>query len=140
MVDLVLKGLRSPNEIVRHEFIQSFANLIDMFPNDEILSPFSSLRNPNEKDLDFFENSTHMQLHRRQRAFYRLAEQLASKQVTKKFQLYIFKIEIPSNDLYKFILPILNPYLIDVTSKTSALSDQAIKLFGEILRHMTWAR
>uniref|UniRef100_A0A914CRX1 U3 small nucleolar RNA-associated protein 20 N-terminal domain-containing protein n=1 Tax=Acrobeloides nanus TaxID=290746 RepID=A0A914CRX1_9BILA len=129
LIELVLKGVQSPNETVRHEMIFSLANLIDLFPKDEILGPFSVLRSPNDKDVDFFENSTHIQLHRRQRAFFRFAEQLATKQV-----------EISSSNLLKFILPILNPYLTEVTSKTSALSDQAIKLFCEILKLTHWPK
>lgn len=51
---------------------------------------------------------------------------------------YFFQVEIPSQILLKFVLPIIRPYLMETDQKMSALSDDALKLFAEILRKAPW--
>lgn len=108
LVPLVLDGLNSHNEICRTEFVYCLADLIARFPNDthfEKLQPLNKYWKCSEmddengedlegdagmaadkveeaaKELNFFENAVHIQIHRRQRAFYRLTEQLANGEV-----------------------------------------------------------
>ena len=76
--DLLVKGLllakirkmlKSRVEKVRFEFVLLLNEVITLFDDSEI-SDLKCLRDENT-ELDFFENVTHIQLHRRQRAFNR---------------------------------------------------------------------
>jgi hypothetical protein len=40
----------------------------------------------------------------------------------------------------KFIVPLVRPYLLQNESKFSALSDEAIRLYAEIIRRQPWER
>lgn len=47
---------------------------------------------------------------------------------------------MPFEILLRFMLPLLRPYVLDFTSKTSALSDEAIRLLSYIMRLAPWKR
>ncbi|MCP9260137.1 hypothetical protein DINM_003268 [Dirofilaria immitis] len=117
MLHLILKGLHNSKEIIRHDFANLLVSMIACFPTHKYLRHLQSLRNTEEVDLDFFENVTHMQIHRRQRAFYKLTQ-----------ALQLEKIRIPNGVLHRFLLPLLQPYLVNLSSSTSALSDAALAL------------
>ncbi|VDK29815.1 unnamed protein product [Anisakis simplex] len=42
--------------------------------------------------------------------------------------------------MLRFILPLIQPYAVDFTSKTSALSDEAIRLLSYIMSVAPWKR
>ncbi|KAI1722975.1 down-regulated in metastasis domain-containing protein [Ditylenchus destructor] len=134
LLPLILKGLNSENEICRIESLHCLAAVISIFDNDP---QFSSLK-PINKDWDsenenldanFFEAMTHIQAHRRQRAIFHLTEQLETK-----------KVDIPHEVLLRYVVPTIKPYLLETTSKLSALSDQSLKLFSVILQITPWKR
>lgn len=56
--------------------------MIACFPAHRHLCYLKLLRNTAEVDVDFFENVTHMQIHRRQRAFHKLIQDLQSEKVS----------------------------------------------------------
>ncbi|VDM07256.1 unnamed protein product [Wuchereria bancrofti] len=129
MLPLIVKGLHDPKEVIRHDFTNLLVSMVVYFPTHKHLRHLESLRNTAEVDLDFFENVTHMQIHRRQRAFYKLAQSLQSE-----------KIRIPNGVLLRFLLPFLQPYMVNLSSSTSALSDAALALFTQIMRGAPWKK
>uniref|UniRef100_A0A0R3RU82 DRIM domain-containing protein n=1 Tax=Elaeophora elaphi TaxID=1147741 RepID=A0A0R3RU82_9BILA len=129
ILPLVLKGLHDQKEVIRHDFANLLVSMIASFPTHRHLRHLESLRNTAEVDLDFFENITHMQIHRRQRAFYKLTQDLQSK-----------KIGIPNGVLLRFVLPFLQPYVMNLSSSTSALSDAALALLTQIMRGAPWKK
>uniref|UniRef100_A0A914HMA1 Uncharacterized protein n=1 Tax=Globodera rostochiensis TaxID=31243 RepID=A0A914HMA1_GLORO len=139
-IPLILRGLRASveDESARHEFIQCLASLARCFPNEPQLTSFrliigsmapASAEFVVDPDIDFFECAMHIQLHRRQRAFHRLAERLNSGELSVGHSL-----------LLRFIVPIVQPYLMDTAPNRSALSDQALHLFSSILRRTPWPK
>uniref|UniRef100_A0A915PNY0 Uncharacterized protein n=1 Tax=Setaria digitata TaxID=48799 RepID=A0A915PNY0_9BILA len=129
MLPLVLKGLNDQKEIIRHDFVNLLVSMIACFPEHKDFRYLIPLRNTAEIDLDFFENVTHMQIHRRQRAFYKLKQGLESGE-----------IRIPNGVLLRFVLPLLQPYIVDLSSNTSALSDAALALLTQIMRGTPWKK
>ena len=81
-------ALRSTSESVRHEAISVLTALVDEFGGDkeasETLRELSQLRTIADPETCFFENVTHLQLYRRQRAFNRLATGLQSNEVRER--------------------------------------------------------
>lgn len=57
---------------VRHEFIRHLATIIDLNGNHEDLQDLKRLRNYTDVEVDFFNNISHVQKHRRLRALKRL--------------------------------------------------------------------
>lgn len=57
---------------IRHEFLRHLAFIVDLNVDHEDLLDLKRLRNHNDVELDFFNNITHVQNHRRLRALKRL--------------------------------------------------------------------
>ncbi|CAD5211198.1 unnamed protein product [Bursaphelenchus okinawaensis] len=134
VIVVIQKILRSNHESVRHEGVALLAYCVDTFGDENeddrvLLKYLKPLRNLEEKDQCFFENVAHLQLHRRQRAFSRLAVQLENKE-----------IEIPLDILERFIVPLLRPYLLEIETKLSSLSDEAIHLYSQVVKLQPWTR
>ena len=72
MVTAVKKGLRSSLEFARLEFISVLSQLVKAYPSHPRFSSMAPLSH-HEPEADFFENVKHIQLHRRTRAFRKLA-------------------------------------------------------------------
>uniref|UniRef100_A0A158R5P3 DRIM domain-containing protein n=1 Tax=Syphacia muris TaxID=451379 RepID=A0A158R5P3_9BILA len=123
-IPLVLKGIRSKTELIRNEFVLALVSLIAAFPTHKQFCQLLKLRNTDDVELDFFANVSHLQLHRRQRAFRRVADSLESGDLHISVEVMI-----------RFLIPLLYPYIIDVNSNTSALSDEAIHLFWTMLEY-----
>lgn len=68
----VKEGLRSKAEFARHESISILSQLVKAYPTHTWFSDMASLSHK-ETEADFFENVKHIQLHRRTRAFKKLA-------------------------------------------------------------------
>ena len=86
-IPLIGGGIRSTDDAVRNEFILAFDILVTSFSDAEpkLLGPFQQLQNV-DKELDFFANLTHIQHHRRQRAFKRFANALDDKSVSFSYE------------------------------------------------------
>ena len=72
LLSAVKQGLRSKAEYARHESISTLSQLVKAYPTHPRFSDLVSLSH-HEMEADFFENVKHIQLHRRTRAFRRLA-------------------------------------------------------------------
>ncbi|PAV92030.1 hypothetical protein WR25_22695 [Diploscapter pachys] len=125
-VPLTLRVLKNSNEVVREEGIRCLSALIDAFSSHPGLSQLKELKNPTE-DLDFFHNATHIQKHRHQRAFYRLANDLRDHKLSISFEV-----------LNKFILPIAAPYFVNSDTKLSVVSDEALRVLHETMSSSPW--
>jgi U3 small nucleolar RNA-associated protein 20 len=79
---LVQRAIKSKNENIRHEAVYLLMVLIDVFGDElESVKPLRQLRNIQNPEQCFFENVTHLQIHRRQRAFIRLRAALENNEV-----------------------------------------------------------
>ncbi|PIO75886.1 hypothetical protein TELCIR_02059 [Teladorsagia circumcincta] len=128
LIHVYVVGMRSQNEIVREECVKCLALLVDCFPDHPQLKQLSPLRNSDE-DVDFFNNITHIQLHRRQRAIHRLVEQLSTEKVVIGFDV-----------LNKYLIPMVLPYLANTESKLSALSDEGLSLLNYTMGIASWPK
>ena len=82
MVAAVKKGLRSKLDFARQEYISVLSQLVKSFPTHPRFSSMASLSH-HEPEADFFENVKHIQLHRRTRAFRKLAGLCAEGTLTQ---------------------------------------------------------
>ena len=82
--------------------------------------------------MDFFECVMHIQSYRRQQAFHRLADRLNSGELDEK--------TIGHFPLLNYILPIVEPYLMDNTPNRAALTDKALGLLTAILHRTPWSK
>ena len=94
MVAAVKKGLRSKLEFARQEYISVLSQLVKAFSTHPRFSSMASLSH-HEPEADFFENVKHIQLHRRTRAFRKLASLCAEGNLTQAC-------------IMNFILPLAN--------------------------------
>uniref|UniRef100_A0A914Z7Q9 Small subunit processome component 20 homolog n=1 Tax=Panagrolaimus superbus TaxID=310955 RepID=A0A914Z7Q9_9BILA len=129
-IPLIANGIRSNNEAIRNEFILAFDILITSFSDcdKQLLIPFKQLQH-DDKDLDFFANVTHIQHHRRQRAFKRLVAAMEEKTIT-----------LPFDSLMKFILPMVHPYFLLTEPKYAQLVAESLNVLREIMKHASWTK
>uniref|UniRef100_A0A1I7XJR4 DRIM domain-containing protein n=1 Tax=Heterorhabditis bacteriophora TaxID=37862 RepID=A0A1I7XJR4_HETBA len=155
IIPIVRRGFHCEAEVVREEIVRCLVTLIDNFPSHPQLMHLNQLRN-HDCDLDFFANVIHIQvfiitttkqIHRRQRAIHKLVDNLKDNKVSVlirvvniQFSLITFQVFIPFEVLNKFFIPLIHPYLINVTSKNSALSDECLRLLNTILRLASWPK
>ncbi|VDN01368.1 unnamed protein product [Thelazia callipaeda] len=129
ILKLIVKGLSIEKELIRHDFVKLLVAMITCFPMHKHLRFLLPLRNTADIDLDFFENIIHLQIHRRQRALYKLTQSLRTEEV-----------HIPNEILHQFVLPLFKPYLSNLSSSTSALSDAALGLLKQIMSRTPWKK
>lgn len=72
IVTAIRHGLRSKMEYARHEFISVLSQLVRSYPSHPRFVDMVSLCH-DDPEADFYENVKHVQLHRRTRAFRKLA-------------------------------------------------------------------
>ena len=82
MLVAVKKGLRSKLEFARQEFITVLSQLVKAYQTHPRFSSMAALSH-HEPEADFFENVKHIQLHRRTRAFRKLATLCAEGSLTQ---------------------------------------------------------
>ncbi|TMS35860.1 hypothetical protein L596_003161 [Steinernema carpocapsae] len=123
-----LHGLHHKDEAIRLEFLSFLASLVRHCSFHSQLGKLRCLLS-DDVETDFFAGAGHIQVHRRQRAFFALSRSIESNEV-----------DVPVSVLIRFVFPIVHPYLLNFTSKTSALSDQALILFTTILKKASWSK
>lgn len=72
------RGLSSNDEVQRHEWLRLLVKLAKISPPDNSFSSLKVLCNDNDPDADFFLNVQHIQMHRRTRAYRKLAEVISA--------------------------------------------------------------
>ncbi|KAI6183438.1 Small subunit processome component 20-like protein [Aphelenchoides bicaudatus] len=128
VLSLVQGSIKSKNENIRHEAVYLLMVLIDNFGDEvELIKPLRQLRNTETPNQCFFENVTHLQIHRRQRAFIDLRNGFESGET-----------QIPIETIDKFLTPLVRPYLLLTEQKLVPISDESIRLYAIIMRQQPW--
>ncbi|XP_055540355.1 small subunit processome component 20 homolog isoform X3 [Wyeomyia smithii] len=125
----IIRGVKDKNGSVKYESIQ----LIGQFSRQcaDYHSVFADLHpftNEKDREIDFFENMTHLQSHRHRRAL-------------KRFCKILKTLEKPPSirTLVNFVLPIVSTYLCnDVYKKKAKLTEAAAKCVILIGRLQPW--
>ncbi|CAL1294349.1 unnamed protein product [Larinioides sclopetarius] len=126
----VQKGIRSPSEPVRHEFIQILQAVLEAWRDLSALKELVALCDE-DKEKDFWENIRHLQFHRRARALLRFAE-LIRKQCEDKEKISIFY-------LTSYMIPIVSSFLFNSAYKKQVhVIDAAIETIGAIALALPW--
>lgn len=127
---LISTGMRdTKNEILRNESIALLGELARECPDaDVVLSDLAVLTNKEDGEVDFFENSCHLQMHRRVRALLKFCK--VAKKMTK----------CPSpRTLTNFMLPLAFMYLCDDKySDKNTLIDACIEVVSTCCRLLPW--
>nr|XP_029728237.1 small subunit processome component 20 homolog isoform X2 [Aedes albopictus] len=125
----LMKGIKDKNETTRNENIQLLGDLsrecADYCSVFADLYPFT---NSQDREIDFFDNITHLQIHRHRRAMNRFCK--IAQKLTK----------LPSpHTLNNFVLPIVSTYLCNETyRKKVRLTDAAGSCVALIGRMLPW--
>lgn len=127
---LLRNGIRdSKNENFRYESIRLLGFLSRECPESHfILKDLSIYTNKTDLEVDFFENVTHLQLHRHARALLKFSE--ITKTLTTPPNVKTFT---------QFILPIATHYLLKehFLGKNSVI-DAAVETIGTVCRILPW--
>ena len=127
-IRLILKQ-PSSSSTVRQAFLRHLASLIDLNVDHEDLLDLKRLRHPTELDLDFFENISHVQNHRRLRALKRL------KNIHDE---HAFR----STTIDHYLLPIVCSFINDVISERSQdIHDEIVfQCLTALCRRLPWTK
>lgn len=130
ILSLISTGIRdTKNDILRNESIALLGELARECPDaDVVLADLECLTNKEDREVDFFENMCHLQMHRRVRALLKFS---------KTFKKQI-KCPVPRT-LTNFILPLASMYLCDDKySDKNTLIDAAIEVISTCCRLLPW--
>ncbi|XP_041978665.1 small subunit processome component 20 homolog [Aricia agestis] len=130
VLSLISTGIRdTKNEVLHNESIQLLGELARECPDaDVVLSDLAHFTNKQDLEVDFFENSCHLQLHRRVRALLKFSK------VARKMN----KCPTPRT-LTNFILPLATMYICDDKySDKNSLIDACIETIATCCRLLPW--
>ncbi|CAG4990641.1 unnamed protein product [Colias eurytheme] len=130
VLSLISTGIRDKkNDILRNESLTILGELVRECPDaDVVLSDLAPLASKEDMEVDFFENSCHLQLHRRVRALLKFCK------VARK----ITKCPTPRT-LTNFILPLASMYICDDNySDKNTLIDACIEVISACCRLLPW--
>ncbi|XP_050683521.1 small subunit processome component 20 homolog [Leptidea sinapis] len=130
VLSLISTGIRDKkNDILRNESIMILGELVRECPDaDVVLSDLVPLANKEDREVDFFENSCHLQLHRRVRALQKFSK------VARKMT----KCPTPRT-ITNFILPLATMHICDDTySDKNTLIDACIDVISTCCRLLPW--
>lgn len=130
VLSLISTGIRdSKNDILHSESIMLLGELVRECPDaDVVLSDLVPLTNKQDREVDFFDNSCHLQLHRRVRALLKFSK------VAKK----MIKCPTPRT-LTNFMLPLASIYICDDKySDKNSLIDACIEVIATCCRLLPW--
>ncbi|PZC82298.1 hypothetical protein B5X24_HaOG210854 [Helicoverpa armigera] len=130
VLSLISTGIRdTKNEILRNECINLLGELARECPDaDVVISDLAHFINKEDREVDFFDNMCHLQMHRRVRALLKFCK------VAKKMT----KCPTPRT-LTNFILPLASMYICDdkYTDKNT-LIDACIEVVSTCCRLLPW--
>ncbi|OWR44952.1 hypothetical protein KGM_210874 [Danaus plexippus plexippus] len=130
VLSLISTGIRdAKNENLRNESITLLGELVRECPDaDVVFSDLAPLANKEDREVDFFENSCHLQLHRRVRALQKFSK------VARK----MIKCPAPRT-LTNFILPLATIYICDEKySDKNTLIDACIEVVSTCCKLLPW--
>lgn len=126
----LIKGVKNTNETVRYESINLIGELSCQCSDyHSVFADLHLFTNKSDREIDFFENVTHLQAHRHRRAlkhFYQIVK-------TSKKTLSV-------RTLVDFVLPIVSIYLCNETYRKKAkLIEAAVKCVTLVGRMLPWS-
>lgn len=126
---VVKNGVKSKNDVLRNQSLALLGEMSLECPQvHPVLRDLSLLANKQDREVDFFENLQHLQLHRRARAllkFCSTAKTLKNLPNTKT--------------LTQFILPVASCYLCNESyANKNSIVDAAIETVGVVCRLLPW--
>lgn len=130
VLSLISTGIRdTKNELLRNECIDLLGELARQCPDaDVVISDLAHFVNKEDREVDFFDNMCHLQMHRRVRAMLKFCK--TAKKMTK----------CPTpRTLTNFILPLASMYICDdkYTDKNT-LIDACIEVVSTCCRLLPW--
>lgn len=129
LFSLIRRSFKNSRDEVRNESILLLGHLAREVPESHfVLRDLNHYTNSNDKEVDFFENLTHLQIHRHVRALLRFC------QITKGMT------SSPNpRTLTQFILPLASHYLCnDKYVLKNSILDAAIETIGTVCRILPW--
>eukprot|EP00934_Nitzschia_sp_Nitz4_P007735 Nitzschia sp. Nitz4//scaffold189_size62959//48159//57102//NITZ4_006317-RA/size62959-snap-gene-0.12-mRNA-1//-1//CDS//3329539923//7725//frame0 len=126
-------GLQCRDAAIRRHYILIVRELAKLFrghDNPNLCGDLSVLLDEENPDLDFFLSITHVQLHRRARAFQRLRKSLATEDV---------RLKLSSQSLASVLLPLtLHPAYESKTKAEESFALEGIATVGAVARLLPW--
>ena len=127
-------GIMTKGASIRRNFVLLFSHVARNFDKDDSVHLYGDLKSlirDDDQNLDFFLNVTHVQLHRRARAFTRLRKALVSLEEP------LFSEQSYTNVL----LPLAMHPIYEYSSKAEEVYVlEAISAVGEICKHIPWSK
>jgi U3 small nucleolar RNA-associated protein 20 len=124
LLPTIKKSMRSTSLHVRSEFLSVLSRLIESFPEDVQFSDMVCLLGVDE-ETNFFNNITHIQVHRRIRSLHRFCNVLSED------------LKIRQKSLVSIFLPLLFQYLKDENTDSNLVAE-VCKATGVISTHLHW--
>lgn len=126
LVVTVKQGLRSAQDFARRESVDALSRLIQAYPRHPKFADLVCLRHE-DPEADFFSNVQHIQLHRRTRAFRKLAKYCSEGGV------------VGQGSCLEFLLPLANRVVFAPTTNTEQnLVAEAVGVIGAVSRLLSW--
>lgn len=133
-------GITTKDITTRRTFVLLISHLARHFVGNKSVHLYGDLRSlirDDDPELDFFLNVTHVQLHRRGRAFNRLRRVLVAHEESTDSQSPLFSDQSFGN----ILLPLAIHPVYEYKSKTDeAYVIEAVAAVGEICKHLPWSK
>lgn len=120
------RGMQEPSELVRSEYLQVTAHLIQRCPEWHPIKDMIPLLAEGDEEASFFNNILHIQQHRRLRALQRLSSAAS---------------QLSSTNIADVFVPLIEHFIFDQAEGDAALNlaNEAIKTLGALVPSMTWS-
>ncbi|XP_058455453.1 small subunit processome component 20 homolog isoform X2 [Malaya genurostris] len=125
----LMNGVKDSNETTRNESVQLLGDLSrECAEYHPVFSDLHSFTNSADREVDFFDNMVHLQVHRHRRAMMRFCKVIRNLE------------KLPSNrTMVDFVLPIMSMYICsEKYRKKSKLTEAAGKCISIIGRLLPW--
>ncbi|XP_038636090.1 small subunit processome component 20 homolog [Scyliorhinus canicula] len=128
LLETLRNCLKTKIESVQQEYTTLLCCLIRTFPQRLEFQDLVQLTD-HDPEMDFFENTKHIQIHRRARALKKLAKQLDEEKIT-----------LSSKSLVNYILPYATSILFNENMlKYENMTTASVELVGASCKHLSWS-
>ncbi|KAI7239213.1 putative HEAT repeat protein [Hortaea werneckii] len=120
------RGMQSPTELVRAEYLRLLGCVVEKLPDWKSVNDMRCLTVGGDDEASVFTNVLHIQQHRRLRALRRLAEEAPA---------------ISSSNVTKYFFPLLEHFVFDAAPGDAGrtLADQTVATVGSLAKCLTWS-
>ena len=137
IIPMLKKGLQCRNGTIRRSYILLIRDASMKFQDNDppcLCGDLNTFIDKENEDLDVFIGLTHLQLHRRTRAFTRLRKIINSQQDKESGQC-----QVSSQSISSVLLPLaLHPVYESKQKSEEAFALEAIATIGALSRHLSW--